>query len=366
MNLARKFFWSIKLHSLLQERVDISENEAWSILNAFLPSRCVAPSFSQHVEYLPQVDLMIVIPVYNVAPFLEQCILSILNQKTNFSYVAVFVDDGSTDGSGEILEKYKDRDTIVIIHQENYGLSRARNTGLKKIFGEYVCFLDSDDFLAEDAIEILMNSARKNDADIVEGSHYLYYLNGERKLIAHTEMQGAFAKEELFGYACGKVIRSSFFCNLCFPDGYLFEDTIMGTILYPECERIVTLPDPFWYYRQNLLGITQTAGKKKETIDTFWLTKYCIEEADRRGLLTAEWYLPRFYNKMRLNYLRLREMPFDIKQSIFLLSCELYKQYFAHAAKNEKGKYKWLKKILDNRSYAAYEYLMQRWTVIDE
>ncbi|MBQ8230384.1 MAG: glycosyltransferase family 2 protein [Lachnospiraceae bacterium] len=364
MNFARKLFWTIKLYGLMQKKVEISCEEARKTLDEFLPNRCLPPSFSQVVEYNPQVDVMIVVPVYNVAPFLEQCIQSILNQKTSFSYIAVFVDDGSTDGSSDILDKYEGQKSIAIIHQENHGYSGARNAGLRKILGDYICFLDSDDFMAENAVEIMMSAARKNDADIVEGSHYLYGPNGECKLVAHSEMYGNTAKENLFGYPWGKVIRSSFFRDLCFPDGYLFEDTIMGSILYPECERIVTLSDPIWFYRQNSSGITQTVGEKRETVDTFWLTKYCMEEADRRGVLDSSRDCRRFYNKLRLNYLRLRSMPVEIKQSVFVLSCELYQQYFEQTGEYVEGKYKWLKKCLSECSYAAYEYLMQRWTCL--
>lgn len=353
----------IKLYSLLHKKDEISENKVRSIVQTFLPDRCTAPLFSQQVEYFPQVDLMIVIPVYNVVDFLEQCIVSILNQKTRFSYVAIFVDDGSTDGSETILEKYKDNKNIVIIHQENRGLSSARNTGLKRILGEYVYFLDSDDFLTENAIEKLMSVAKKNKADIVEGGYFLHYMNGRNKLILHTEKKNI-EKEALFGYSWGKVIRSSFFCNLCFPEGYLFEDTIMSMILYPECKNVSIISDPVCYYRQNPLGITQTANKKKENIDTFWLTKYCIEEADKRKILDFDWHSSIFFRQIKINYLRMREMPIEIKKSVFLMSCELYQKYFESVDNKRDTNYKWLIKILNNRSYYAYDYFMQRHGII--
>ena len=129
---------------------------AEKMLQEFYPRNC--PSFCQRNEIDPQYDVMIIVPVYNVENYLEQCIDSVLNQKTEYTYQAVFVDDGSTDRSGEILDQ-RVNSPHVVIHTENRGVSAARNLALRKITGRYVMFLDSDDYLAADALEILVREA---------------------------------------------------------------------------------------------------------------------------------------------------------------------------------------------------------------
>ena len=106
----------------------------------------------------------VVIPVYNVKPYLERCVQSVLRQ-TYKELDSILVDDGSTDGSGELCDKIAERDLRVrVIHQENQGLSGARNTGIHQATGEYVIFMDSDDeWLLDDGLETLLHSGRGND-----------------------------------------------------------------------------------------------------------------------------------------------------------------------------------------------------------
>ncbi|MCK0205496.1 glycosyltransferase family A protein [Ornithobacterium rhinotracheale] len=107
------------------------------------------------IEY----DLQIIIPVYNVEKYIEECIESVVNQKTKYSYIVTVINDGSPDNSRELLKKYESIRNIEIIDQENKGFSGARNTGLSLIKGKYVTFLDSDDVLHDDAIQSLLYSA---------------------------------------------------------------------------------------------------------------------------------------------------------------------------------------------------------------
>lgn len=106
----------------------------------------------------------IVVPVYNVENYIENCINSVLSQ-TFSDFEAIFVNDGSTDKSGEILEKFKD-DRIKIIHKEHNGPASAVNMGIKEVKGEYITFLDSDDWIKEDYISKLYNAINDTDSDI--------------------------------------------------------------------------------------------------------------------------------------------------------------------------------------------------------
>lgn len=114
-------------------------------------------------------EISIVLPVYNVEKYLVRCLDTILDQTFKLDYEVICVDDGSTDNSGKILDKYaKKNPKIKVIHQENLGLSEARNTGLKHVKGKYTMFIDSDDFIAKNALEGLYNFAEKKELFALE------------------------------------------------------------------------------------------------------------------------------------------------------------------------------------------------------
>ena len=107
----------------------------------------------------------VIVPVYNVEKYIEKCIESIFNNQINDVEI-IIVNDGSTDNSRNIINKYAERDNIVIIDQENAGLSAARNSGLKIAKGEYILFLDSDDYLEPEALDILYKVVCESRADL--------------------------------------------------------------------------------------------------------------------------------------------------------------------------------------------------------
>lgn len=114
-----------------------------------------------------QALLSIIIPVYNVEAYLRECVDSVINQ-TYKNLEIILVDDGSTDSSGDICDEYIEKDErITVIHQKNSGLSQARNKGLAESGGDYIYFLDSDDYIGANALEKLLSIAEKDNSDIV-------------------------------------------------------------------------------------------------------------------------------------------------------------------------------------------------------
>ena len=116
-----------------------------------------------------KVMLSVIVPVYNVAPYLRDCLDSLLAQGfSEGEYEVIVVDDGSTDSSLEIIQKYaRENSCIHCIHQSNAGVSAARNTGLDKATGEYVAFIDGDDFLAAGVLKLFCDEAKKRTADML-------------------------------------------------------------------------------------------------------------------------------------------------------------------------------------------------------
>lgn len=121
-----------------------------------------------------QPKISIVIPVYNVGQYLCQCLDSIITQ-TIQDYEVILVDDGSTDESPSICDKYAEKNKrFTVIHQKNEGSAKARNTGLDKATGEYIAFIDSDDWINEDHLQNLQKRAEETEADIVISSYYFF------------------------------------------------------------------------------------------------------------------------------------------------------------------------------------------------
>lgn len=121
--------------------------------------------------------ISIIVPVYNVAPYLDKCIQSIINQ-TFTDFEVLLIDDGSTDGSGEICSSFAKRDKrIVVYHTPNKGVSSARNIGLNKAKGEFIAFIDSDDYIGENYLKNLYEAMITNGADLVVGGEIKFSNN---------------------------------------------------------------------------------------------------------------------------------------------------------------------------------------------
>ena len=152
----------------------------------------------------------VILPIYNVEPYLERCIRSVVNQTYN-NLEIILVDDGSPDKCPQICEKWKNKDSrIVVIHKKNEGLGMARNSGLDVATGEYVCFFDSDDYIKEDAIEKCISTAQENRADIVIYGFSDVDAQGNviKTMIPHT-------KKDLY---VGAEVQADFLPDLIAPD----------------------------------------------------------------------------------------------------------------------------------------------------
>jgi len=167
---------------LATEQYQGDVGEAYHLLEAFSPhpkgSAIVHKVFGEAIY-----DLTVIVPAYNAEAWIEVCMDSILSQETSYTFQVIAVDDGSTDSTGAILDGYASDPRVLVIHQENQGHSGARNTALKRVQSRYVMFVDADDFLLPDAIDVLMKTARRDDADIVEGNGYRFDENGRLGLV---------------------------------------------------------------------------------------------------------------------------------------------------------------------------------------
>ena len=321
------------------------------------------PAFVQDNNINKIFDLMIVIPVYNVQQHLEQCLDSVFSQKTQYSYNVVAVDDGSTDASGTLLENYRPHQNLTIIHQENRGPSCARNTALKNINAAYVMFLDSDDILPSDAIQNLLESAFEYNADIVQGSYIEFNEKGVLRAKICVDKKCKVSSINLSGFTCMKIFRAELFENFCFPSGFLYEDTVLSKLVFPQCRTAIAIPDVIYCYRQN----AQSMSMKPQTnnnLDTFWITKYCLEEVARRGYSMGKEQYEQYLQQCWVNYARTRELPDNIQKSIFVLTRQLLYKYFSGKIVLSTKRLKLLNKAFKSNSYCSYRYILDRWNLI--
>ena len=288
------------------------EKIARAYLNLCEPEKkSVATVQPRKIQY--KYDIVVIIPCYNVEIYVEQCIKSALCQKTNAAIYIKLIDDGSTDHTFEIIEKFKDVNNIEIIHQNNTGFSGARNRGLERLESRYLFFLDSDDYLPEDALENLYIAMQQEQTDIIEGKTITLYND------QYIE-DSTFSDHKLSGYVWGKLIRTELFQQICFPDGYWFEDSIMGYLIYPRCLKKTKINVPVYVYRRNQESITFKSISDPKIVDTYWITELMLKEMKKLDIPINQEMFEQLTDQIILNFIRTNELDTNTKVAIFYLT----------------------------------------------
>lgn len=232
----------------------------------------------------------VIVPVYNVEQYLPQCVDSILAQ-TYKDLEVILVDDGSPDGSPAICDEYARRDPRVrVIHKKNGGLSDARNFGIDASTGEYLLFIDSDDYWDDpEGVEKCVALARSLDADVVNFGFKKYYQDTGKFETVHMNIFspectglvdiGRQLKYNVFiTSACNKLVKASLFKGadgIRFVKGQLSEDIEYCSLLLLRAHRFTVVPRNFYVYRQARgASITATIGKKNITDIASVISKY--------------------------------------------------------------------------------------------
>lgn len=210
----------------------------------------------------------IIVPVYNVEKYVAKCLDSIVRQDMRDIEI-IIVDDGSTDGSGTICNKYAQEDSrIRVIHQENQGLSMARNNGIDIARGEYIGFVDSDDWIASDMYSTLYEDAVREDSDISMTNFYYTKASGECVPFS-SEKTGTKVFEGIYkiahnirttnNFAWNKLYRRYLFDEISFPKGKTFEDIFTIYKLVDKANKMVVSVQCKYYYFRRDDSITLTA-----------------------------------------------------------------------------------------------------------
>lgn len=220
--------------------------------------------------------ISVIIPVYNVEKYLHECVDSVLGQ-TYKNLEIILVDDGSTDSSGKICDEYAEKDSrIVVIHKKNDGPSKTRNAGLNRASGKYIYFLDSDDFITENAMETLVSAAESDSADLVFFDAFSFSDDGSQVKQGYT-VKGTYTPKSGYeiltelhknkDYHCAiylLFIRHSLLAdnNISFLESaYCSEDMLFTYQVYCSAEKAVQCKNTM-YHRRYRSGSIVTSKKQ--------------------------------------------------------------------------------------------------------
>lgn len=216
-------------------------------------------------------EVSVIVPVYNVEKYLEKCLNSLVNQ-TLENIEIIVVNDGTKDNSEKIIEKFKEMypEKIVYLKKGNGGLSDARNYGMPYAKGEYIAFLDSDDYVEKDMYKEMYEIAKKEDSDMVECDFIWEYPNKSKEDIGKIYNGKKEMIEKVRVVAWNKLIKKSFLeeTQIQFPKGLRYEDIEFTYKLIPYLNKVSFLKKTFIHYTQRENSISNMQNEKTGEIFT--------------------------------------------------------------------------------------------------
>ena len=266
--------------------------------------------------------LSIIVPVYKVEKYLDRCIESLIKQSYNKLEI-ILVDDGSPDNCPKKCDEWEKKDNrIKVIHKINGGLSDARNRGIESATGEYIAFVDSDDFIELDMYENMIDAMKRTDSEIAVCGRYIYNNSTCEKFIAHmSKYERVFesTRNVIGEVLCGgiieeatwdKVYKRDLFSGIKFPIGEINEDIVTVPKLLEKANKVVCVNKPYYYYCYNPTSITHSAFSNQklivkthmEDLSTYIMNKYpdLIKEVKMFKGRYAVSQLYSFYNDFNL------------------------------------------------------------------
>ncbi|MCR5485111.1 MAG: glycosyltransferase [Clostridiales bacterium] len=259
----------------------------------------------------------VIVPVYNVEKYLGECLESIIGQSYRDLDI-ILVDDGSTDGSGDICDIYAKKDgRIRVIHKKNGGLSSARNAGLDAAKGGWFVYVDSDDFISRDMIRTMASVAEKHDAEIVK-CNFISFKDGETepdhsddtgKETVYTSKEAIknflteeYSRKKPFGINVWNALyKTDTAGSLRFPEGLIYEDGYYSPRAFMAAKTLVHIDSTLYFYRENPASITGggITDKSLKSVDDWEYIYKCISEKFPDKAVYA---VPRWIEKLLVTY----------------------------------------------------------------
>lgn len=295
--------------------------------------------------------ISIIVPIYKVEKYVEKCIETIINQ-TYKNLEIILVDDGSPDNCPQICDEYAKKDSrIIVIHQKNGGLSNARNSGLNIAKGEFIGFVDGDDYIANDMYETLYNAIIDNDAQMSICNFYIVNEKEEKmqneiqtnikedvKVFNHQEaMKEMLIDKNIRGYVWTKLFKRECFELLRFPEGRNYEDIAVSIKCFEKTEKIVYINKQKYYYvqRENSIDHIKSERNLRDAIEvSYERYKYVknnypeIEEYNVYAFIHRILCVYKDFKKINLFYNMIEELKKDflnVEDSVVNLMSEQQK-----------------------------------------
>ena len=226
-----------------------------------------------------EIKVSVIIPVYKTEMYIRECMDSVINQ-TLKDIEIICIDDGSPDDSGKILDEYAKNDNRVhVIHQKNAGVSVARNNGISEAKGEYIKFIDSDDFIDKETLQICYNKSKEFEADI------LYHNANENNILTNPQFN------LISPFVWSGFFKTDFIKDhvIKFREGTSFgEDQAFNLICIPKANKIVTITDNLYKYRENPTSATHTTNIIKHSFSHAENVKYVYNDWEDNGYFNNE------------------------------------------------------------------------------
>ena len=314
----------------------------------------------------------VIVPIYNVEEYLEECLESIRNQ-TYTNIEVILVNDGSTDGSREICESYCEKDIrFRLINQENQGQSVARNRGVKESVGQYIMFVDSDDVVNTDVLEVLL-PYMKTDVDIVEcemtREKEAFFLNKIPTIVFEGNSKEAILNCIAFRAvkfcAFTKLYRREIVEKIPFLEGYIYEDVFTGINYLNHIRKIIVIDYIGYYYRVRP-NSTMTKSFNEKNLDIFPIGKKLIESFDDNEYLLP--YIGYFIFYLSLSHYQrdgiTKVSPYFDMYENFIRDCA----FLAKQSKEVVSKYRLLRiylmapKYFITITHPLYRFIYKRWS----
>ena len=292
--------------------------------------------------------ISIIIPVYNVEAYLKECADSIMGQ-TYGNFEAIFVDDGSTDSSGDICDSLKELDArFRVIHQKNKGLSGARNTGLAHTKGEYICFVDSDDFISPDYLAEMIDAIKSENADLaicdVDSTKLCEpaYDYKSKCVLKASECRDWLRNTDSREYvlmvvAWNKLYSKQLLEGFCYEEGKWHEDEFAINKIIYKLNSAVFVPKKLYKYRDNTAGITGDSNKyNAKHLDVFdaYQERIFISIKNRDFGFTNVTLANTLFKLTKL-YFENHKMATEYKK----IFCEIFNKYKRYLDKKQSAKY---------------------------
>lgn len=293
----------------------------------------------------------IIVPIYKVEPYLQRCLDSLINQ-TYTNLEIILVDDGSPDNCPQICDEYAANDSrVIVIHKENGGLSDARNAGLDICSGEYISFVDSDDWVENEYIDRLLYKLLATNSDIAVANHQTFSTSNvffpidflKDGVFLNTEiLDNIFTTRNQFKIAWGKLFKKELFFNIRFPKGLNHEDEYVGFIPYFYAKKIVCFNQVLYHYLKRNDSITGSENHFDDYESKIVQAKFSINNnvpqlAKRLLLSLSKFYLNKLYEsrndpenntiyKSRLQQI-LEILKANFKKNFFIIALDFVCKY---------------------------------------